>query len=241
MTHASDTVQVEGNAVFGGNSTAGMLTNGTLILRHNLTQSGDAHAFAPSGSHVTSFQGLSYSSGLDHTISFANPATSAFANLREDFPDTLTLQSAVAATGRLTITHAVFEPGLLVRGTAQQTLSFGGSDIHSAVFDSIPVVYTKTDAFIAFDSVTFNAPVDAFTQFTANAPAGDTMILSNTVFTVVGDGSGGGTGTGTYIAANNTTGSGLLVVQALLPNLGSAEFTAHTLADGFSEIDWVVP
>ncbi|MGB7213214.1 MAG: hypothetical protein WBC97_11395 [Gemmatimonadales bacterium] len=245
MTRASDSVQVQGDADFSGNSTSGRLTNGVLLLFGGLQQGGNAQAFAPNGAHTTAFSGISSSAGLNHNIAFTNPATSAFANLREDFPDTLTLQSAVNVSGRLSISHAVFEPGLLVRATAGQPLTFGGADVHAATFDQVPVIFAQNnDSIMAFDSVTFANfnPAGNITQFTVQASAPLAVTLTNTVFSLIGDGSGGGTGVGNYISATNgNSGAGTLVVTALLPNLGAAEFNAHTIADGFSQIIWSVP
>src|SRR5512146_627443 len=162
---------------------------------------------------------------------------SAFQDLREDYPDTLAIFNGEAdVVGTFTVTHAIFQNGLLIRsGLGNGLLKFGTADVHAAVFDSVTAQFLRAAPLVAFDSVTFNAPTDGFTQFMANGRAGDTLTISNTVFTTVG------TGTGNYISATNLDGSGLFTVLALLPNLGSAEFTAHIAPDVFSTIVWDVP
>ncbi|HEU5358679.1 MAG TPA: hypothetical protein VFU45_06155, partial [Gemmatimonadales bacterium] len=238
MTNTADSLEVVQGATFGGNSTAGLLTAGTLILDGDFTQTGDPKAFAPSGTHLTVFNPATRSGGVTHAISFSNPTTSTFQDLREDYPDTLSIFNGEADVhGTLTVNHAALQNGLVIRsGLGNGLLRFGTADVHAAVFDTVTAQFLRTTTpLVAFDSVTFNAPTDGFTQFMANGHAGDTLTISNTVFTTVG------TGTGNYISATNLDGTGLFTVLALLPNLGSAEFNAHILPDPFSTIVWDVP
>ncbi|MGH7733801.1 MAG: hypothetical protein ACREOE_08925, partial [Gemmatimonadales bacterium] len=241
MTHASDSLEVLGSATFAGNSTAGRLTDGRLLIRGHLAQSGDPQAFAPSGSHVTELTSSYTYTPTRHDITFTNPATSGFANLVDNFPDTLNLLSAdtTVVRGRLSTQPAPLAGPLTIRGPGGGTyypLAFSEADVHGAVFDSVPAVFNVADSLIAFDSVTFNAPTDGFTQFTANGQAGASIIITSPIFTTIGS------GTGFYVAANNTTGSGTFTVEASQSNVSQAEFDAHTLGNVLlTLIQWLLP
>ncbi|HEU4763836.1 MAG TPA: hypothetical protein VFS28_04240, partial [Gemmatimonadales bacterium] len=167
----------------------------------------------------------------------SNPTMSGFQDLRDDSPDTLAIFNGEAdVRGRLTLTHAPFVTGVVVRsGLGNGLLRFGTADVHAAVFDSVTAQFMRADTLVAFDSVTFNAPTDNFTQFVAVGQSGDTLTISNPFFTTIG------TGTGNYISATNRDGAGLFTVVGLLPNVGSVEFDAHILPDAFSTIVWDVP
>ncbi|MGH7533022.1 MAG: hypothetical protein ACREL4_07005, partial [Gemmatimonadales bacterium] len=241
MTHASDSLEVLGNATFAGNSTAGLLTDGHVLIGRDLHQLGDPQSFAPSGSHVTEFTGPNQSTGVNHNINFANPGTSSFANLADNYPDTLTLQStgATVVGGRLSAQSAPFTLPLTIRGPGGGTyypLSFTEADVHGAVFDSVPAVFNVADSLIAFDSVTFNAPTDGFTQFAASGLAGTTITITNPIFTTIGS------GTGYYVAATNRDSTGTFTVQAFQSNESQLEFDAHVLGDVLlTLIQWLLP
>lgn len=237
MNQPTDSIFVSGNAIFGGNSTAGLLTDGTLILGGAFTQTGDPAAFAPSGNHLTEFQAVDLP-GTSHVISFSNPTTSAFNHLRDDYADTLSfVNGEMDVHGRLTLTHSPFEPGVLINSLIGNGLvRFGGSDIHAATFTNTTAQFQDAEPMLAFDSVTFNAPVNNFTQFAASGPAGDQVTITNTFFTVIGGGNG------LYVAATNTTGSGTFTVQAAQSNVSQSEFNAHTLGDVLlTIIQWLLP
>lgn len=70
-TNTTDTLRVNGNATFGGGSTSGILTSGSLLVGANFTQNGNAQSYSPAATHITRFTGTP-------TISFANPTTSGF-------------------------------------------------------------------------------------------------------------------------------------------------------------------
>jgi hypothetical protein len=64
MQHAADSLDIGGNATFGGGPTWGMLTAGKLVLRGNFTQTGDyslpsGAAFNANAGHTTIFAGNS--------------------------------------------------------------------------------------------------------------------------------------------------------------------------------------
>jgi hypothetical protein len=74
------TVVIGGSARFGGGSTAGLLTRGSLVLSGNFVQTdtGSASSFAPSGSNFNTY--FQATTGGAQTASFATPQSSFFAN-----------------------------------------------------------------------------------------------------------------------------------------------------------------
>jgi hypothetical protein len=241
MTSPSDSIQLGRDLWMLGNSTAGLLTDGHLLIGRDLRQGGDPQSFAPSGNHVTEFVGPGQSAGTTHVIDFASPLGSHFANLTDNYPDTLWLQSTdtTIVTGTLSTQSAPFTLPLTIRGPgggSYYPLAFGQANVHAAVFDSVPAVFHDAGSLVAFDSVSFRAPTDGFTQFSATGPAGDTVVITNPIFTVIGS------GTGLYVAAVNTSGSGTFTVQAAQSNVSQAEFDAHVLGDTLlTIIQWLLP
>ncbi|MBI4421429.1 MAG: hypothetical protein HY560_11450, partial [Gemmatimonadetes bacterium] len=65
---------VKGNVTFGGGSTDGQVTAGTLVVKGNFAQSGDPKSFAPSGTHTVRLDGTGPSA---QTVSFSNPGAVA--------------------------------------------------------------------------------------------------------------------------------------------------------------------
>jgi hypothetical protein len=73
MDKALDVLDVAGDATFGGGNTNGTLTDGTLQLESNFSQTGGASLrFAASGNHTVLFDG-----STAQTISFGNPGPSS--------------------------------------------------------------------------------------------------------------------------------------------------------------------
>ena len=79
MGHFGSTLTVNGSAFFGGGSTNGLLTAGTLNVKGAFTATNaDAQAFAASGSHTTVLNGTLAQSV---SMSFPNPTQQRFQNL----------------------------------------------------------------------------------------------------------------------------------------------------------------
>ncbi len=95
MTAGGSVLDVSGAAVFGGGSTTGLLTAGTLKVKGNFSQlsTNSSTSFVATGTHLTLFQGDS------RTMTFASPGASLsrFRGLTFDPPtsDTLTLGSDI--------------------------------------------------------------------------------------------------------------------------------------------------
>jgi hypothetical protein len=156
------TLDVAGNALFNGASTAGLLTGGTLKLRGNLFQGATASvtSFAPSGANVTEF-----ASTGNQTVSFTTPGTGAggshFATLRLTDPDTT--KGLVLATPMFvddTLTLSV--------GPSSSAMIFGGGNLVTAaglyvpnlsnqhlVFSNAPLRFVDGSAATTLDGLTF--------------------------------------------------------------------------------------
>jgi hypothetical protein len=118
------TVAVGGNVTFGGGSTAGLLTSGTLQLGGTLTQSGDVRSFAPSGSHTTV---MSSASGA---VSFAAPGTSAFQNLAIGGGSSVSLLTNATVLG--TLSRRSPDAASTIQASAGRTLTIGGLVLNGA-------------------------------------------------------------------------------------------------------------
>ena len=172
MTNVLGSLDVSGNATFGGGSTDGLMTAGSLRLFANFVQSGNPSAFAPSGTHNTRFQG-----SVSQFVTFANPGlgagTSHFHRLETNPAGigSLVLNSDLFATAALVVAN-----GGNITAATQRTLRSGGSDVSGITFtrvrwvlgDGAPVTTTVG---IAFDVMANNIP-----QFEIVRPSGSLLL-----------------------------------------------------------------
>jgi hypothetical protein len=111
------------NAAFGGGSTAGLLTGGTLRVHGDFDQSGDPQSFAPSGAHLTILD------GAGGTLTFADPAQaggSHFHHLNVLMSGTATNGGELVITGDLSIQDtAQFAPSGIVGGSGNRITVVG--------------------------------------------------------------------------------------------------------------------
>src|SRR5581483_10676781 len=100
FSQTGGSIIITGTASFGGASTVGQITGGTLTLTGSFAQlsTTSTTSFVASGTHRTLF------TGTTQTISFANPggAASHFADLELD-GQSATLSTDIAATGALIV------------------------------------------------------------------------------------------------------------------------------------------
>ncbi|HVM42401.1 MAG TPA: hypothetical protein VMT77_02790, partial [Gemmatimonadales bacterium] len=121
MTSATDSLFVGGNASFGGGSTSGLLTAGTLVVDGDFAQIAGAAAFAPSGAHHTVLDGTG-----TQNVSFANPTTSFFQRLLlPAITHNVVLQTNVQVTDSMTMQGGGGAATLTGAGTSQR-LTVGG-------------------------------------------------------------------------------------------------------------------
>ncbi len=130
-----DIIDINGNVTFGGGSTAGLITGGQINIGGNFVQTGASSttSFAPTGTLVT-FDGVTAQS-----ISFANPATSLFNNLRISNSSVggISLSSDVLVQQLLDtpdnlVTRNVFGNG--------NTLTTRSIDFDNLALDNVPLV-----------------------------------------------------------------------------------------------------
>jgi alpha-tubulin suppressor-like RCC1 family protein len=95
MTNAADSMSVTGTATFGGGSTGGILTNGKLKLAGSFAQvnNGSGQEFAAAAGHTTLF------TGINPTVSFANPTTSSFGKAQLQVSTSMTFSTDVRFMG----------------------------------------------------------------------------------------------------------------------------------------------
>jgi hypothetical protein len=153
---------VDGDVTFGGGSESGKLTNGTIEVLGNFTQSGDPESFATSGFLLVAFFGTG-----TQTVQFANPGTGAGSSQFTDFyvyniGGGVSLASDVFALGNFSTSagqaamNRIFGNG--------NTLTTKGLFVDSLVIDNMPlVVDSSATQFIGFfDNVVFqNFPATA--------------------------------------------------------------------------------
>jgi hypothetical protein len=190
---------VDGDALFDGGSTSGLLTSGEIDFYGNVSQSGSATAYAATTPHLSYLGGAPQGS---QTITFANPGTgsgaSHFGNL--DLGDTSTvLTSNVYADGQLEAgnvpSHHVFAT---VAGVA---ITSWGADVSGLLFDGVTWTLNDGAPVIEMDSVDFENQVPTAIQFTVQRTGTDTLAwLNGWTFGTTP------TGSGFYISAHDTDG-----------------------------------
>lgn len=226
---AGSMITVEGDAVFSGASTAGLLTGGRLILRGNFIQAGGApDAFAPAVAHETVLDGADIQS-----VTFLNPGTGAgsshFGLLRVEQPEDteVTLGSDVFVTGRLETGAGSISRR--ISGNGQRVVS-SGSAIVDLTFDNVRWVLEDGQT-AALNTVRFENLAADVTQFRV-ARASGTVTLSNLTFTTTPT-------SGLYLEAEDTDpndGNALLVaVTGVSPAVHGGRIAA---LGGASIVGW---
>ena len=176
MQSPASVLAVAGDASFGGAGTNGRLIAGTLRVGGNFAQSGNAAAFAASGSHVTVLNG----SG-PQSVSFANPGTttvlSHFQHLEIENASAagVTLGSAVFANGQLRTPAGSASRTLTSAGRALQV---GGLDAAGLVFDNTLLRVVNGDAITRFDDGIFRNFDPTATQLRLDRASGDVTFNS---------------------------------------------------------------
>jgi hypothetical protein len=244
MTGASDAVNVQGSAIFGGGSTAGLLTNGTLSIFGDFTQtSGTSTAsFQALAPHLTQITG---NFGTDN-ISFASPDTiltgacslSCFGNFTiAKTAGTLAINSMASAGGNVNInagvTAVTASQFILVHGS---TTTANGTNVHVSRFGTFGAIAFAADLSTIADTIQFHGnasqtiPTGEYNEvvikgsptvgaggFTADGNLtvdGGTLALGGQAVSVVGG----------FL----TTGTGVLVMNNVLDSLlveGQATFS----------------
>ncbi len=246
MQNAGDSVYVSMEANFAGGSTAGLLTNGTLIVGGTLSQLAIAstESFSASADHLTIVRPASFAE-----LYFMNPGTGAgtsgIASLRIEEDnlaiDTVFFRSDVHVRGMLL--DAPTDTMVLASNNAtQRTLESWGADVGGLRFSRVNWRITGQAAFTGADDLLFTDQDSTVTQFELRG-ADATVSMSNVTFFVPPS-------TGRYLRLEDTNGGApftlntsnwspgfhnsaiSLVGGALLT--GWAEFPAFTWVGGTS-------
>jgi hypothetical protein len=157
MQTAGSRLVVNGSATFAGGSTESQLTQGSLFLAGNLTQAGNAAAFAPGAGFSTFLTGTT---PAGQQVTFANPGlgtgTSHFSFVQiNNVTGPITLNSNVFATVTLADTSI---GGETITGTAATVLTAEGVFVNNFKINGAPLVVLDTATETAFQmaSVTFS-------------------------------------------------------------------------------------
>ncbi len=225
MASPSSSLLVIGNASFGGGTTGGQLSAGTLRVRGNFVQNTTSTAFAPTAAHVTRLEGT-----VAQTVNFANPA----ATTGSSFASLVTRNAAgVVFNTNVVITGAMIDSVGTVTGAAV-TATLNGSLFDSTATRAVPAPSWQvgTTRFTA-GAVTALPPVMTSTNVQFASLSSFTMANG-----VQFNGTGGvdvqaGTldlnGLNSTVAGNfSTTGTGVLRMASGTPNLliqGNALFS----------------
>jgi hypothetical protein len=134
-------------ASFGGGSTAGLLTGGTLRVSGDFDQAGDPQSFAPSGAHLTVLN------GGGGTLTFADPGQAGASH----FHHLGVLMSGTASNGG----EIVITGNLSIQDTAQFAPSgiVGGSGNRITVVGAASIFQSSTAAVLTSDVLSFGGAV----------------------------------------------------------------------------------
>ncbi|MFN0100270.1 MAG: beta strand repeat-containing protein [Gemmatimonadaceae bacterium] len=198
-------ITVVDSVIFGGGSTNGILTAGSMTVGGNFVQAGgNTAAFSATGTFNTILNGTAL-----QTVRFDNPGTTPTTSHFARF----TVGNASAAGIRiLSPVHAVTQLGStfgrpaisLVSSTTGDSLSAAGVQADSITFDNVPVRIVAGGTMTTFNVIRFQNMSPTATQFRINR-AGPATSFNLNQFTFATTPSGG-----FYFAFNNTAaGTGL--------------------------------
>lgn len=176
MEHPSGNVTANAQLSFGGGSTTGRLTAGTLTVRHGFEQTtlGATTAFDADAGHNT----VIFNDALQ-AISFAHPGSSGFGTLVYSDGSSILLDT-IAVRGSLTVTS-----GSDIAG-ANSTIAVGGAFIGDASLVDVRMLRLggawQATGTVAADSVLFTGTnVEIPTQFAATPITWPSIAVTGTV------------------------------------------------------------
>jgi hypothetical protein len=184
-------LDVDGNITFGGGSETGRLTNGSIFLLGNFSQTGSPTSFDANFGLFVVLGGTGV-----QTVSFANPGaptgTSHFGQVELDNAGgTVLLTSGAFAMGEL---YAFGGGGAFSRINGNgNTLSVKGLVVDSLIIDNMPLVVDSSGVAVIFrfDNVTFQSFSPTAVQFSLTRANG-VNTFNNVTFSTVPNTSGGG-------------------------------------------------
>ena len=230
MNQPLDSLVVAGNVVFQGGNESGLLSDGTILIGGDFFQFGSfsALSFAPSGSHVTVFNGTG-----TQVIDFQTPgiAQSRFQNLAvANTAGGVTLATDVTVAGQ-----AVFAPVVprIIHGNGPTVTldNPGATNISNLTFDNV-LLTVSGGTITSYDNLTFQNYAPTATALSILHPGATTpFTLSNMVFAVTPT-------TGFYLSANDTDGPvpDVLTLDMVNPNPGASGGFVQTV--GGAVINW---
>jgi hypothetical protein len=223
MQSASSFLQVNGNASFGGGSSVGALTNGTLRVNGSFTQtSGSSGAsFQATAGHTTVFGG-----STPQTVTFSTPGaiatTSTFGNLfigrsvtGSSSPTGIALASNIFVAGTIQDTSTNVAANDSILGAGFTVTAAGGMSTGSQFVMNNALLVLNNYATFNTSGLTFRNMNPAVNYLTLNRNTTGTNSISGLTFSTVPT-------TGRYLVVNNTSGLAYtLTVNPASPVLAS--------------------
>ena len=223
-------ISIQGNALFGGGSEAGKLTNGSLQLTGNFTQNGDPESYATE----TGFFTILVGTATQQTVSFANPGTGAgfshFAGLQVFDTVGVSLQSAAFVDGPFIAAAISTVPPLLLGNG--NTLTVQGITLDSVIIDNMPLVVTNSaQGLFALDVVFRNFSPSAI-QLDLTRTSAVSATFTNLRF------QGTPPSPGFHLRANGPPTGGPFTVTLVTPTPSAATGAARFTTTGQAIINW---
>jgi len=221
---------VQGNATFGGGSTAGLLTGGTLSVTGNFTQTGSnsTSAFSASGSHVTELVGSS-----PQTVDFGDPDFSAsrFEHLMIAGSGGANFASDAVAAGQLRTPAIAGGITRTVSGSGTELLWVLGLDADSLVVDGVALQATDGAPIVRFDDITFANQNPGLVQLTLARAAGDHVFSRITFQTTPDPGSA-------YISLTDADGTAATPFSVTMDQPSPADPGGFAFTDDIAILNW---
>jgi hypothetical protein len=174
-----ETIEIMGNALLAGSDPVDSLVSGTLLLHGDFTQNANGNSFNVGPGFTVSFVG-----SATQNVSFTDPATSHFGNLRIDQPGSagVNLTTEVNAVGDFTVPGDVTGwQNVIGNGNP---LRVGGLDVDSLTLDHALFTWEGTGlfsgAYTRLGNVTFSDYPDSEIQFNIHHPG---LVESGYVYT----------------------------------------------------------
>ncbi len=162
MQDPADSLLVDENVIFGGGSTEGLLTNGTMIVGRDFFQelNASSRSFVATGNHLVRFVGSTYESVVNLTSSntldsrFARvaldkalPRATRFFNTPVTIADLVSISGPVIVdNGNVAVTGTVAQPGPNGTWEVGPTAGVLLSGVNPATCDGLSFVVTNTPA-----------------------------------------------------------------------------------------------
>ncbi|MBK7351928.1 MAG: hypothetical protein IPI92_18905 [Gemmatimonadetes bacterium] len=197
-------IMVSGNPVVGfdGGSTAGLLTDGVIVMANagfstfRQDNTFNAASYAPSGNHK-----VVLATGTTLSLDFATPGTGSHFNILDVSAQApgFSLSTPIRVNGLFISTPASTAPA--INGGNRLLTLAGGAQVTGLTLTNAPVAITG-DSPVTFDNVALQGFISTVTQLAVSGTGATARVFNNLTFTTTP------TGAGFYLVATDTDGAG---------------------------------